>query len=240
MRNDVQARRAERATTTTAGRTADDSPAISTRDIVMPLTAFGLNCTLKSGDAASSTQKLLDQLLEAMAGLGAKTDSARVVDFDVRPGVTADEGDGDQWPTLRKRIMDAQIFVLATPVWMGHPSSIAQRVLERLDAVLSEIDDDGCYPTFGKVAVAAVVGNEDGAHHICAELYQGLTDVGFTIPGGSPPYWVGEAMGSVDYKDLDRTPDKVAETIATIASNAVHLAQVLQAQPYPRPGRAKG
>ncbi|MET0328561.1 MAG: NAD(P)H-dependent oxidoreductase [Luteimonas sp.] len=203
----------------------------------MPLTAFGLNCTLKSGDAPSSTQTLLEQVLDAMAGHGARTSSARVADFDVKPGVTADEGDGDQWPELRRRIMEAQILVVATPIWMGHPSSIAQRVLERLDAVLSEIDEDGCYPTFGKVAVAAVVGNEDGAHHVSAQLYQGLTDVGFTIPGGSPPYWVGEAMGSVDYKDLAKTPAKVADTVAAIASNAVHLARVLQAQPYPKPGR---
>ena len=202
----------------------------------MTLTAFGLNCTLKSGDAPSSTQKLLDQILETMAGHGAKTGSARVADFDVRPGVSADEGDGDQWPDLRKRIMSAEILVVATPIWMGHPSSIAQRVLERLDAVLGEIDDDGVYPTFGKVAVAAVVGNEDGAHHVCAELYQGLTDVGFTSPAGSPPSWVGEAMGSVDYKDLEQTPDKVRQTIDTIASNAVHLARLLQATPYPAPG----
>lgn len=201
----------------------------------MTLRAFGLNCTLKGGDAPSSTQKLLDQLLDALATHGVETGSARVADFDVKPGVSADEGDGDQWPALRKRILDAQILVVATPIWMGHPSSIAQRVLERMDAFLGEIDDDGMYPTFGKVAVAAVVGNEDGAHHVCAQLYQGLTDVGFTIPGGSPPYWVGEAMGSVDYKDLTKTPDKVAGTIRTIASNTVHLARVLQAQPYPVP-----
>ena len=118
---------------------------------------------------------------------------------------------------------------------MGQPSSIAKRVLERMDAFLGEIDEQGRYPTFGKVAIAAVVGNEDGAHHVCAELYQGLADVGFTIPGGSPPYWVGEAMGSTDYKDLDRTPDKVTETIRTIASNAAHLARLLQARPYPAP-----
>lgn len=203
----------------------------------MTLTAFGLNCTLKAGTETSSTQKLLDQVLAALARHDVRTDSVRVVDFDVRPGVTADEGDGDQWPTLRKRIMDAQILVVATPIWLGHPSSIAQRVLERLDAVLGEIDDDGCYPTFGKVAVAAVVGNEDGAHHASAELYQGLVDVGFTVPAGGPPYWVGEAMGSVDYKDLDDTPKGVADSITTIASNAVHLARVLQAQPYPRPKR---
>ena len=62
----------------------------------MTLSAFGLNCTLKSGDAPSSTQKMLDAVLAALARHDVRTDSARVADFDVRPGVTADEGDGDQ------------------------------------------------------------------------------------------------------------------------------------------------
>ena len=104
-----------------------------------------------------------------------------------------------------------------------------------MDAFLGEIDKQGRYPTFGRIAVAAVVGNEDGAHHVCAELYQALTDVGFTVPGGVPPYWVGVAMGDVDYKDLDKTPPKLAATITTIASNAVHLARLLQDNPYPAP-----
>ncbi len=201
----------------------------------MALHAFGLNCTLKAGEEPSSTQKLLDQLLRAIARHGPATSHARVANFNVKPGVKADEGDGDEWPKLRKQVMDAQILVLATPIWMGQPSSIAKRVVERMDAFLDEIDKQGRYPTFGKVAVCAVVGNEDGAHHVCAEVYQALTDVGFTIPGGSPPYWVGEAMGSVDYKDLDRTPKKLGDTIKTIASNAVHLATLLQSKPYPAP-----
>jgi multimeric flavodoxin WrbA len=201
----------------------------------MALRAFGMNCTLKSGPATSSTQKLLDQVLHAMAAHGVETSSERVVDFDVKPGVKADEGDGDQWPMLRQEVMDANILVLATPIWMGQPSSIAKRVLERMDAFLGEIDKQGRYPTFGRISVVAVVGNEDGAHHACAELYQALTDVGFTVPGGVPPYWVGVAMGDVDYKDLDKTPPKLAATITTIASNAVHLARLLQDNPYPAP-----
>lgn len=121
----------------------------------MTIHAFGLNCTLKSGDAASSTQTMLDQVLRAMAKHGATTSHARVANFDVKPGVTADEGDGDEWPTLLAQVMAADILVLATPIWMGQPCSIAKRVLERLDAVLGDIDDDGRYPTFGKVAVCA-------------------------------------------------------------------------------------
>ncbi len=110
---------------------------------------------------------------------------------------------------------------------------MAERVLERMDAFLDEIDDQGRYPTFGKVAIAAVVGNEDGAHHVCAEFFQALADVGFTIPGGAHPYWVGEAMGSTDYADLPRTPTNVAGAIRTIAGNAAHLARLLRGAPYP-------
>lgn len=199
----------------------------------MSLTAFGLNCTLKAGDTPSSAQKMLDQVLQALARHDVAVSSARIADHNVKPGVSADEGDGDDWPALRGKILDADILVLATPIWMGHPSSHAQRVLERMDAFLGEIDDSGYYPTFGKIAVAAVVGNEDGAHHVSAQLYQGLIDVGFTVPGGGPPYWVGEAMGSIDYQDLPKTPDKVASTIDTIARNAAHLAALLKSRPYP-------
>lgn len=200
-----------------------------------PLRAFGMNCTLKRGPEASSTQKLLDQLLQALHGHGVEVSSTRVVDHDIKPGVKADEGEGDAWPALRQRVLDAEILVLATPIWMGQPSSVVKRVLERMDAFLDEIDEQGRYPTFGRVAMVAVVGNEDGAHHVTAELYQALADVGFTIPAGSSAYWVGEAMGSVDYIDLADTPKSLASTIRTLACNAAHLASLLKQQPYPAP-----
>ena len=44
---------------------------------------------------------------------------------------------------------------------------------------------------------------------------------------------IGEAMGSVDFKDLDETPDKVLETAAMCATNAAHLAKLLKSNPLP-------
>lgn len=199
------------------------------------LRAFGMNCTLKRWPETSSTQKILDQLLHALETHGVEVAGTRVADHDIKPGVRTDEGKGDAWPALRRKVLDADILVLATPIWMGQPSSVAKRVLERMDAFLGEIDEQGRYPTFGRVAVAAAVGNEDGAHHVTAELYQALADLGFTIPAGSSAYWVGEAMGDVNYVDLDKTPPKVAETIRTLASNAAHLAALLKYHPYPAP-----
>lgn len=108
-------------------------------------------------------------------------------------------GEGDAWPGIRDRILAADILVLATPIWMGHPCSRAQRVIERLDADLSETDDEGRPTVYGKVALVAVVGNEDGAHKVNADMQQALNEVGFTFPAQGGTYWVGQAMHTVDY-----------------------------------------
>jgi multimeric flavodoxin WrbA len=198
-------------------------------------TALVLNCTLKPSPAASSSALLAQQVLDALEPHGFEGDQVRIADFDVKPGVEHDMGDGDEWPAIRDRILAADILVFATPTWMGHMSSIAQRVLERLDADISETDDEGRQILTGKVAVVVVVGNEDGAHAIIADAFQGLNDVGFTVPAQGGVYWNGEAMQSTDYKDLDETPEKVASTTATLAANAAHLAKLLTAQRYPAP-----
>jgi multimeric flavodoxin WrbA len=192
-----------------------------------------LTCTLKPSPAESSSELLGRQVLDAFAELGVQGSVERVVDHDVRFGVTTDEGDGDEWPTLREKVLAADVLVLVTPIWMGQPSSVCKMVLERLDAELSETDDDGRPVMFGKVAAVGVVGNEDGAHHVCAELFQALDDVGFSVPAQAATYWVGEAMQAVDYLDLDTTPEKTAGTTQVLARNATHLAGLLKASPYP-------
>ena len=198
------------------------------------VTALALNCTLKPSPAASSCDLLARQVLDALASNGvADGGIVRVVDHDVRPGVELDMGEGDAWPAIRERVIAADILLLATPTWMGHPSSVAARVLERLDAELSETDEEGRPILFGKVAVVAVVGNEDGAHLVSAQVFQALNDVGFSIPAQGVTYWNGEAMQSTDYDELEKTPEKTAATNATVAANAAHLARLLRSAGYP-------
>ena len=198
----------------------------------IPLTAVALVCTLSPSPTSSSSQLMAEQVLAELATHHVTTSLVRVVDHDVHPGVGLDMGAGDDWPAIRAQVMDADIVVLATPTWMGQPSSIAQRVLERLDAELSETDQEGRLRTYGKVAVAAIVGNEDGAHHISGILFQALNDVGFTLAAGAVTYWNDEAASDFrDYKDLPQTPPKVASTTATVARNAAHLARLLSLDP---------
>jgi len=202
----------------------------------MTLRAIALNCSLKSGKGAeaSSTDRMTGLIADALTQKGvAFAGTIRIADHDIKPGVTSDEGKGDAWPALRERILAADILIFGTPVWLGQMSSLAKRVCERMDAFLSETDDQGRGPAYGKVALFAIVGNEDGAHSITAQLGQALIDVGWTLPPFPGCYWVGEAMGEVDFKDLPKVPEKVDETVRMAASNAAHLAGLLKERPYP-------
>jgi multimeric flavodoxin WrbA len=203
-----------------------------TTDPKHPLTAVALVCTLKPAPQESSSELLATQILAELAKHEVSGTTLRVVDFDVRPGVLTDMGGGDEWPSIRSRILGADILVLVTPTWMGHPASVANQVLERLDAELSETDASGRPDVAGKVAIVGVVGNEDGAHQIVAELFQALNDVGFTVASQGSTYWNGEAMGKVDYKDLPKTPKAVAAATKMAAANAAHLAGLLAATPF--------
>lgn len=200
------------------------------------LTALALVCSLKPSPARSSTELLARQVLDQLQAHGVSGSLVRVVDHDVKPGVELDMGNGDAWPGIREQIIAADILVLATPTWMGQHSSVCMRVLERLDAELSETDEQGRLRVYPRVAVAVIVGNEDGAHRITADLFQALNDVGFTIPAQAVTYWNGEAMHTTDYQDLDHTPEQTASATALAVSNAVHLARVLRGNNYPAQG----
>lgn len=201
----------------------------------MPLTAIAINATLKrSGGEPSSTDRMIGLIGEALKKTGIElTETIRLADHDIKPGVTSDEGEDDAWPAIRAKIVAANVLIFGTPIWMGQPSSIAKRVCERMDAFLSETDEAGRTPAYGKVVLVGIVGNEDGAHHSAAELFQALNDVGWTIAPAAASYWVGEAMNKKDFKDLTEVPKVIQQTIDMAAANAAHLATALATTVYP-------
>ena len=197
--------------------------------------ALVLNCTLKPSPATSNTEALARVVIEALEGQGVTTELVRVADYDVRPGVSSDEGDGDQWPGLRSKILDAEILVMASPTWLGQPSSVAKRVLERMDAMLSETDDQERPVAYNRVAGVVVTGNEDGAHHVINEIAGALVDIGFTVPGQAWTYWnMGPGPGP-SYTETDQGHDWSISTGKAAAANLVAVARALQASPMPAP-----
>ena len=199
--------------------------------------ALVLNCTLKPSPATSNTEALARVVMEALEKDEIETEIVRVVDHDIRPGVSTDEGDGDEWPAIHAKVLSAQILIVAAPTWLGHPSSVAQRVLERLDALLSEEDDDGRPVAYNRVAGVVVTGNEDGAHHVISEIAGGLIDVGFTIPGQAWTYWNRGPGPGDSYLDSEEGDGKdwSHATGRAMASNLAAVARALADRPVPAP-----
>ncbi|MBB4905210.1 flavodoxin family protein [Actinophytocola algeriensis] len=193
--------------------------------------ALILNCTLKKSPADSNTQKLADVVGAELGKHGVEVESVRVADLRVEPGVETDMG--DDWTAVHEKLLAAEILVVASPTWLGRPSSVAQRVLERMDAMISETGDDDRPVAYDRVAGVVVTGNEDGAHHVISEITGALNDIGYTIPGQAWTYWnMGPGPGP-DYSDTDHGHEWSEKTAATMASNLLAVATALAKQPIP-------
>ena len=194
-----------------------------------------LSCTLKASPEPSNTEALAKVVATELEKGGAQVETIRLVDHDIRPGVTADEGTGDGWPSIDAKLKAADIVVFATPTWLGQMSSVCLRALERMDAWFGETDDSGRPVSFGKVAGVVVTGNEDGAHNIVATVCQGLIDMGFTIPGQSWTYWhLGPGPGP-DYTETDQGHDYSDRVGRNAARNLIAIAKAITPETYPVP-----
>ncbi len=194
-----------------------------------------INCTLKPSPAPSNTQALADVVVDYLRKEGVEVETIRAVDHDIRPGVEDDMGDGDQWPPIRAKVLDSEILVIATPTWVGKPSSVAQRVIERMDALISQTDDQGRPVAYNRVAGVVNTGNEDGAHHVITEICGALVDIGYTIPAQAWTYWhLGPGAGP-NYLDDERGHEWSAKTGRAMAANLLAVARALQAHPLGPP-----
>jgi multimeric flavodoxin WrbA len=203
----------------------------------MKLRAVLLNCTLKRSPAVSNTEALMRRVMEWYDRLDVESELIRVVDHDVRFGVTSDEGGGDQWPLILDRVRAADILVMGMPIWFGVRSSVAQMVIERLDGTYAERNVAGQYPLYNKVAGVVVTGNEDGAHDCAGTTLFNLSHLGCAIPPNADTYWVGDAGPGPSYIEAGGESHPYTQrTTRWMAHNTVHLARILRSSPIPAEG----
>jgi multimeric flavodoxin WrbA len=198
-----------------------------------------LNGTLKPSPDTSNTEGLASYVAGALRERGVdEVTHIRLVDHDVKPGVESDMGEGDAWPAIRGQILASEILIIATPTWLGQLSSVTKRALERMDAFLSETDDEGVPVAYNRVAGVVVTGNEDGAHAIIAAVAQALIDIGYTLPGQAWTYWnKGPGPGEEEYLS-SAEKDWTHSTGDAAAHNLVAVARALRANPIPKPPNA--
>lgn len=202
-----------------------------------PLYALFLNCTLKKGPEPSNTEALCDLLVKRLKthAPDIETEIVRVADYNVLPGVSSDEGEGDEWPQILAKVIRCNIIIPAMPVWMGVRSSIMQRVIERLDGTTKTVmyEKTGQFPLYGSVGGCVVTGNEDGSHDCVANTFANLLHFGVTVPPNTDLYWVGDAGPGASFIDAggDLSP-YVRRNAELAALNLIFAAKLLRDNPY--------
>ncbi len=199
------------------------------------LRALFVNCTLKRSPEPSHTQGLADRSIEIMRKQGVTVDLIRAVDHDIATGVwpdmTAHGWERDEWPQIFQQVMEADILVLCTAIWLGEKSSVATRVIERLYGNSSELNAKGQYAYYGRVGGCLVTGNEDGVKHCAMNVLYSLQHLGFVIPPQADAGWIGEAGPGPSYLDPGSggpENDFTNRNLTFMTWNLLHLARMLK------------
>ncbi len=203
------------------------------------LKALFFNCTLTKSPEPSHTEILINTSKTIMEKQGIETEVIRPIDHQIATGVYPDMREHgwefDEWPVLYEKVKNADIVVLAGPIWLGDNSSVMKQVIERLYANSHVLNSDGQYADYGKVGGCLITGNEDGVKHCAMNILYSLQHLGYTIPPQADAGWIGEAGPGASYGDvledgkragLDN--DFVNRNTTFTTWNIMHMAKMLK------------
>lgn len=199
------------------------------------LKAIFINCTLKRSPERSHTDGLVRISRAIMELRGIDVQEIRAVDFDIASGIYPDMTehgwDKDDWPGIYEKVMNADILVITSPIWLGEKSSICTKVIERLYGNSSILNVNGQYSYYGRVGGCLITGNEDGAKHCAMNILYSLQHLGYTIPPQADAAWVGEAGPGPSYLDEGSggpENDFTNRNTTFMTWNLMHLARILK------------
>lgn len=184
-----------------------------------------------------------------------QVDEIRLIDHEVPPGVYPDMTEHgyekDEWPIIFKRVMEADILIVGTPLWLGEKSSICQKLIERLYGMSGETNSKGQYVFYGKVGGCIITGNEDGIKHAAMGILYSLQHVGYSIPPQADAGWIGAVGPGPSYGDTEWKGEKLKEPVGFDSNftnrnttfmtyNLLHLASMIKANDgYSRYGKSR-
>lgn len=212
------------------------------------LKALFINTSLKREPTESHTKLLMNASAKIMKEQGVGVEHVHMLSHQIPPGIypdMTDHGwDRDDWPILWEKVLEADILVIGTPLWLGEESSVCRVLIERLYGMSGELNAKGQSVYYGKTAGCVITGNEDGIKHAAMTIGYALGHLGYTIPPQADCGWIGEAGPGPSYGDekeggghvgFDNEFTQRNTTIMTW--NLMHLARMLKAAGgYPNQG----
>lgn len=203
------------------------------------LKAIYFNGTLTKSPKPSHTEILMDISRSIMQKRGVEVETIRAIDHEIATGIYPDMREHgwkvDEWPKIYKKVKEADILVLAGPIWLGDNSSQTKKIIERLYSCSSLLNDKGQYAFYGKVGGCLITGNEDGIKHCAQNVLYSLQHVGYTIPPQADAGWIGEAGPGPSYGDKSEDGTRAGidndftnRNTTFMTWNLMHLAQMLK------------
>lgn len=182
--------------------------------------------TLKKSPDPSNTEELLNEVLARLKAHGAETKTIRLVDCRIKHGLTTEMD--DDWGEIVKELYEADIVIFATPIWWGQPSSLIQKVFERMNQIDDEYMTTGKSKLYHKAAGVIITGHEDGVQHVVGTIANSLIWYGFVLPPECVAYWVGEAGPPMDKDAEKRRANMASKTmVGVMAHNLYHYAKII-------------
>ncbi len=152
----------------------------------MGLRVLGINASARTD---GFTAELLDKILEAARGKGARTERLDLVrypfpfcvgKYSVDPGAcgpeTCVQGPWDGFGKIAERILGADAVVFATPVYWFSLSAQMKALLERM----TSLENQGLL-NLGKPMALLAVAEEEGASQALAQMLLPLSYMGFVL-----------------------------------------------------------
>jgi multimeric flavodoxin WrbA len=204
------------------------------------LSALYFNGTLTKSPQPSHTDLIIDASKAVMEKQGVKTEVVRTIDYPnlatgIYPDMTGYGYDRDDWPEIYKKVMAADILVIAGPIWLGDNSSMTKKIIERLYGNSSDLNPKGQWAYYGKAGGCLITGNEDGVKHCAQNILYSLQHLGYTIPPQADAGWIGEVGPGPSYGDTQDDGTKVGlgndftnRNTTFMTWNLMHLAKLLK------------
>jgi multimeric flavodoxin WrbA len=176
----------------------------------------------------------MDKSSGIMQNQGVSVETLRAVDLDlaigVWPDMTEHGSDTDAWPEVFDKVLNADILVIGSPIWLGEKTSVCTHLIERLYGNSSLLNDNGQFAYYGRVGGCLITGNEDGIKHCSMSILYALQHLGFVIPPQADAGWIGEAGPGPSYGDdgIGLDNDFTNRNTTFMTWNLLHAARMLK------------
>lgn len=176
------------------------------------LKAIFINCSINKDKSKSHTQLLINKAAKIMEAQGVDVEHIYALDNTIAVGMIKDgkeQHQDDDWPLIQKKILESDILIIATPIWLGVKSSVATQVIERMYAYSGDRNDKDQYLYYGKTGGCIITGNEDGIKHCAMDILYALQHMGYMVPPQADCGWIGEAGPGASYGDTEWDGKKI-------------------------------